>query len=221
MGYIEGTDPVLKKEFLLISGHYDHIGLAKEGVNGDFINNGANDDASGSTAVAEMAKYFSVSKSNKRSVLFVFFVGEEKGLLGSKHLAKKLKQQNFNLYAQFNIEMIGVPMKRDYLAYITGFEKSNMAEKINEYTGKNSIGFLPKAEEYKLFYRSDNYSFYDVFKVPCQSVSTFDFENFDYYHHVSDEFKAMDIGHMTHFIQEMLPAVTKMANSPTQEIHMN
>ncbi|PKH67564.1 peptidase M28 [Flavobacterium sp. ALD4] len=221
VGYIEGTDPVLKKEFLLISGHYDHIGLAKEGVNGDFINNGANDDASGSTAVAEMAKYFSVSKSNKRSVLFVFFVGEEKGLLGSKHLAKKLKQQNFNLYAQFNIEMIGVPMKRDYLAYITGFEKSNMAEKINEYTDKNSVGFLPKAEEYKLFYRSDNYSFYDVFKVPCQSVSTFDFENFDYYHHVSDEFKAMDIGHMTHFIQEMLPAVTKMSNSPTQEIYMN
>jgi hypothetical protein len=53
--------------------------------------------------------------------------------------------------------------------------------------------------------------------VPCQSVSTFDFENFDYYHHVSDEFKVM--GHMTHFIQEMLPAMTKMANSPTQEIH--
>lgn len=221
VGWIEGTDAVLKKEFLLISGHYDHIGLEKAGVNGDFINNGANDDASGTTAVAEIAKYFSVSKSNKRSVLFVFFVGEEKGLLGSKHLAKKLKPQNFNLYAQFNIEMIGVPMKRDYLAYLTGFEKSNMGTKINEYTGKNSVGFLPKAAEYKLFYRSDNYSFYDVFKVPCQSVSTFDFENFDYYHHVSDEFKAMDIGHMTHFIQEMLPAVTQMANSPTQEIKMN
>jgi hypothetical protein len=221
VGYVEGIDPVLKKEFLLISGHYDHIGLAKEGVNGDFINNGANDDASGTTAVAEMAKYFSISKSNKRSILFVFFVGEEKGLLGSKHLAKKLKQQNFNLYAQFNIEMVGVPMKRDYLAYLTGFEKSNMGEKINEYTGKNSVGFLPRAAEYKLFYRSDNYSFYDVFKVPCQSVSTFDFENFDYYHHVSDEFKVMDIGHMTHFIQEMLPAMTKMANSPIQEIHMN
>lgn len=221
VGYIEGTDPILKKEFLVISGHYDHIGLAKDGVNGDFINNGANDDASGTTAVAEMAKYFSVSKSNKRSVLFVFFVGEEKGLLGSKHLAKKLKKQNFNLYAQFNIEMIGVPMKRNYLAYLTGFEKSNMGEKINQYTGKNSVGFLPKAAEYRLFYRSDNYSFYDVFKVPCQSVSTFDFENFDYYHHVSDEFKAMDIGHMTLFIQEMLPAVTQMANSPSQEIRMN
>ena len=221
VGVVEGNDPVLKNEFVIISGHYDHIGIDKKGVNGDFINNGANDDASGTTAVAEMAKYFSIAKNNKRSVLFVFFAGEEKGLLGSKHLAKKLKAKNFNLYAQFNIEMIGVPMKRDYLAYITGFDKSNMAAKVNEYTGKNTIGFLPKEAEFQLFYRSDNYSFYDVFHVPCQSISTFDFENFEYYHHVSDEFKAMDLPHMTSFIQELLPAVTQMANSPTHEIRMN
>jgi Zn-dependent M28 family amino/carboxypeptidase len=220
VGYIEGTDAKLKKEFVVISAHYDHIGLAKKDVDGDFINNGANDDASGTTAVAELAKYFNASKSNKRSVLFVFFVGEEKGLLGSKHLAKKLKAQDFQLYAQFNIEMIGVPMKRDYLAYITGFNKSNMAQKINEYTGKNTIGFLPKEAEYQLFYRSDNYSFYDVFKVPCQSISTFDFENFAFYHHVSDDFKAMDIPFMTSFIQEMLPAVTAMTQTVDQEIKM-
>jgi Zn-dependent M28 family amino/carboxypeptidase len=218
VGFVEGTDPVLKKEFLLISAHYDHIGLSKNAVEGDFINNGANDDASGTTAVAEMAKYFSATRSNKRSVMFVFFAGEEKGLLGSKHLAKRLKQQGFPLYAQFNIEMIGVPMKRDYLAYITGFDKSNMAQKINDYTGKNTIGFLPKEAEYQLFYRSDNYSFYEVFKVPCQSVSTFDFENFPYYHHVSDDFKAMNIPHMTKLIQELLPAVTEMAVSTTKEI---
>jgi hypothetical protein len=221
VGFVEGTDAVLKNEFIILSAHYDHIGIDKKGVNGDFINNGANDDASGTTAVAEMAKYFSIAQNNKRSILFVFFAGEEKGLLGSKHLAKKLKAQNFNLYAQFNIEMIGVPMKRSYLAYITGFDKSNMAGKINEYTGKNTIGFLPKEAEYQLFYRSDNYSFYNVFKVPCQSVSTFDFENFEYYHHVSDEFKAMNIPHMTSFIQELLPAIIKMVNSPTHEIHMN
>jgi len=220
VGYIEGTDVKLKDEFIILSAHYDHIGIAEKGIKGDFINNGANDDASGVTAVAEMAKYFSTAKNNKRSILFVFFAGEEKGLLGSKHLAKKLKQQNFQLYAQFNIEMIGVPMKRDYLAYITGFDKSNMAAKINEYTGKNSIGFLPKEAEYQLFYRSDNFPFYDIFKVPCQSVSTFDFENFDYYHHVSDEFKAMDTVHMTSFIQELLPAVTHIVNTPTKEIVM-
>ena len=220
VGVLEGTDPVLKKEFVVLSAHYDHIGLEKNKQD-DMINNGANDDASGVTAVAEMAKYFSETKANKRSILFVFFAGEEKGLLGSKSLVQKLKQQNFNLYAQLNIEMIGVPMKRDYLAYITGFDKSNMAEKINEYTGKKTIGFLPKEAEYQLFYRSDNYSFFEAFGKPCQSISTFDFENFDFYHHVSDEFKLIDIPHMTAFIQEFLPAVTKIATSSTQEITMN
>ncbi|MFW0737412.1 M20/M25/M40 family metallo-hydrolase [Flavobacterium sp. T12S277] len=220
VGVIEGTDPVLKKEFVVLSAHYDHIGLEKK-QQPDVVFNGANDDASGVTAVAELAKYFSETKSNKRSILFVFFAGEEKGLLGSKSLVQKLKKQNFNLYTQLNIEMIGVPMKRDYLAYITGFDKSNMAQKINEYAGKKTIGFLPKEAEYKLFYRSDNFSFYEAFKKPCQSISTFDFENFDFYHHVSDEFKVMDIPHMTSFIQEFLPAVTKITITPTEEITMN
>jgi len=220
VGVLEGTDPELKKEFIVLSAHYDHIGLEKKKQD-DMINNGANDDASGVTAVAEMAKYFSETKSNKRSVLFVFFAGEEKGLLGSKSLVKKLKAQDFKLYAQLNIEMIGIPMKRDYLAYITGFDKSNMAGKINEYTGKKTIGFLPKEAEYQLFYRSDNHPFFETFNKPCQSVSTFDFENFDFYHHVSDEFKLMDIPFMTSFIQEFLPAVTQMASSPTEEITMS
>ncbi|KUJ63617.1 peptidase M28 [Flavobacteriaceae bacterium CRH] len=219
VGVIQGTDPELKKEFVVLSAHYDHIGLLKD-KQGDLINNGANDDASGVTAVAQMAKYFTETKSNKRSILVVFFAGEEKGLLGSKSLVQKLEKQNFNLYTQLNIEMIGVPMKRDYLAYITGFDKSNMADKINEYTGKKTIGFLPKEAEYKLFYRSDNYSFYEAFKKPCQSISTFDFENFEFYHHVSDEFKVMDIPHMTSFIQEFLPAITQIATSATEEITM-
>ncbi len=220
VGVIEGTDPELKKEFVVLSAHYDHIGVEKKQQE-DKINNGANDDASGVTSVAAMAKYFSETKANKRSILVVFFAGEEKGLLGSKSLVQKLKKENFNLYTQLNIEMIGVPMKRDYLAYITGFDKSNMAVKINEYTGKNTIGFLPKEAEYELFYRSDNYSFFDAFGKPCQSLSTFDFENFDFYHHVSDEFKVMDIPHITSFTQELLPAVTKITITPTQEITMN
>ena len=219
VGVLEGTDPELKKEFVVLSAHYDHIGMEKK-KQADVINNGANDDASGVTVVAEMAKYFAETKSNKRSILFVFFAGEEKGLLGSKSLAPKLQKLNFNLYTQLNIEMVGVPMKRDYLAYVTGFDKSNMAEKINQYTGKNTVGFLPKEAEYKLFYRSDNYSFYEAFKKPCQSISTFDFENFDFYHHVSDEFKVMDIPHMTSFIQQLLPAVTQISMTPTEEITM-
>src|SRR5690606_40717181 len=68
--------------------YYDHIGIAEKGFEGDFINNGANDNASGTTILSEVAKYLGASKNNKRSVMFVFFSAEEKGLLGAKHLAK-------------------------------------------------------------------------------------------------------------------------------------
>jgi Zn-dependent M28 family amino/carboxypeptidase len=216
VGYVPGNDPELKKEFLIIGAHYDHIGLSTNGS--DRINNGANDNASGVTAIAEVAKYFSQTKSNKRSILVVFFTGEEKGLLGSKHLAKKLKNENFNLYMMLNFEMVGVPMKKDFLAYLTGYEKSNMARKINEYAGKNIIGFLPKEIEYQLFFRSDNFSFYKEFDVPSQTLSTFDFENYNFYHDVEDEFKLMDIRHMTDFIQSLIPAVEKVSNTETKEI---
>lgn len=220
VGVIEGTDPILKEEFIILGAHYDHIGVSKDGVDGDHINNGANDDASGVTAVAELAKYFGENKTNKRSILVAFFAAEETGLLGSFHLAEKLKKENFNLYSMLNFEMIGVPMKANYTAYITGFSKSNMAAKINEYSGKNLVGYLPMEFQYQLFSRSDNFPFFKEFNVPCQTVCTFDFTNFDYYHHVKDEFEVMDVSHMTSFIQDVLPVVEKMANAETKEIKL-
>lgn len=218
VGVIEGNDPVLKNEYVILGAHYDHIGISEEGIDGDFINNGANDDASGVTAVAELAKYFGTNKTNKRSIIIAFFTAEETGLLGSFHLAEKLKKSNFNLYTMLNFEMIGVPMQADYTAYITGFSKSNMASKINEYSGKKLVGYLPMEFQYQLFKRSDNYPFFEKFNVPSQTVCTFDFKKFDYYHHVKDQFEEMDIPHMTSFIQEVIPVVEKMANAETKEI---
>ncbi len=220
VGVIEGSDPLLKDEFVIFGAHYDHIGIAEKGIDGDFINNGANDDASGVTAVAELAKYFGANKTNKRSILIAFFAAEETGLLGSFHLADKLKKENFNLYTMLNFEMIGVPMKADYTAFITGFSKSNMAAKINEYSGKKLVGYLPMEFQYQLFMRSDNYPFYKKFNVPSQTVCTFDFTNFEYYHHVKDEFEVMNTVHMTSFIQEILPVVEKMANAENKEIQL-
>lgn len=217
VGVIEGNDPKLKNEFVVIGAHYDHIGIDEKAL-GDKINNGANDNASGTTAVTEIVKYFAKFKNNKRSILFAFFSAEEKGLLGSKHLAKKLKEKNFNIYTMLNFEMIGVPMKRDYTAYITGYGKSNMASKFNEYAGKNLIGFLQAELTYRLFMASDNYPFFTEFNVPAQTVCTFDFENYEYYHKPQDEFKLMDTAHMTSFINEMLPVILKMTNSETKEI---
>ncbi|CAM4011700.1 MULTISPECIES: M28 family metallopeptidase [Flavobacterium] len=220
VGYIEGSDPKLKNEFVIIGAHYDHIGKISA-VNGDDIGNGANDNASGSTAVTEVVKYFAKAKNNKRSLLFVFFSAEEKGLLGSKHLAQKLKKQNMDLYFMFNFEMIGVPMvRKDMLLYLTGFGKTNMAQTMNEYAGEKLIGYIPAETQYQLFRASDNYPFFTEFDVPAQTVSTFDFENFEFYHQPDDEFELMDPTHMANVVNKMIPVLEKMINSPTKEIQI-
>lgn len=220
VGYLEGTDPVLKNEFVIIGAHYDHIGFG-EPEGDDNIANGANDNAAGVATVMAMAKYFSKTKSNKRSILFTLFSAEEKGLLGSKYLAETLKKENLNLYIMLNFEMVGVPLKdKDYTAYVTGFNKSNLAAKMNEYAGKKIAGFLPKAGEYRLFMRSDNYPFFNQFNVPCQTFSTFDFTNFQHYHKVGDESEKMDFNHMANFVNTFIPAVRKAVNAETKEIKM-
>lgn len=222
VGYIEGTDKKLKNEFVVIGAHYDHIGMLQNGVNGDVIVNGANDNATGTTAVTEVAKYFAKFKNNKRSVLFVFFSAEEKGLLGSKHLTAKLKEQKMDLYFMFNFEMIGVPMKDKGMDfYLTGFGKSNMATIINEYAGEKLVGYLPIETKYMLFRASDNYPFFTEFNVPAQTVSTFDFENFQFYHQPDDEFELMDTKHMTTVISKTIPVLEKMINAPKKEIKLN
>ena len=221
VGYIEGTDKKLKNEFVVIGAHYDHIGRIKA-VNGDDIGNGANDNASGTTAVTEVAKYFAKFKNNKRSILIVFFSAEEKGLLGSRHLAAKLKEQKMDLYFMFNFEMIGVPMKDKGMDfYLTGFGKSNMATTMNEYAGQKLVGYLPIETKYMLFRASDNYPFFTEFNVPAQTVSTFDFENFEFYHQPDDEFELMDTKHMTTVISKTIPVLEKMINAPTKEIKLN
>ncbi|HZJ35882.1 MAG TPA: M20/M25/M40 family metallo-hydrolase [Gillisia sp.] len=221
IGVLEGSDPVLKKEFIILGAHYDHIGVGKA-INGDSIANGANDNASGTVGVLELAKHFSKIHDNKRSLLFVLFSAEEMGLRGSKQLAEKLNSEGLNLYAMLNFEMIGVPMQdKNYLAYITGFEGSNLAQKFNEYSNSKIFGFLPQANEYKLFKRSDNYPFFQEFNVPAQTISTFDFTNYDYYHHVSDEAEKMDFSHISNLIQSVIPGIYKMANTSEKEIKLN
>ncbi|ETN96610.1 M28 family metallopeptidase [Zhouia amylolytica] len=219
VGVVEGSDPELKNEFIVLGAHYDHVGII-DAIEKDSIANGANDNASGTTAVIELAEYFGKTKENKRSLIFALFAAEEKGLLGSKHLAPKLKEKGINLYAMVNFEMIGVPMSKGYTAYLTGYEASNMAAKMNEYSGdENLVGFLPQAKEFNLFKRSDNYPFYEVFKVPSQTLCTFDFTNYDFYHHVDDEMSEIDIPHMTSFIKQMIPVITQMANTKKKEVY--
>ncbi|MGM1057217.1 MAG: M28 family metallopeptidase [Bacteroidota bacterium] len=221
IGFLEGNDPELKNEFIILGAHYDHIGIDKA-LGNDSIANGANDNAAGTVAVMELARQFSKMNNNKRSLLFILFSAEEMGLEGAKHISKRLKSEDLDLYAMVNFEMIGVPMQdKDHLAYLTGYENSNLAEKFNEYSEAEILGFLPQAKEYNLFKRSDNYSFYQEFKVPAQTISTFDFTNYEYYHHVSDEAEKMDVSHMADLIEKVIPGLIKMTNTSEKEIKLN
>lgn len=221
VGMIEGNDPELKQEFIIIGAHYDHIGRIKD-INGDAIANGANDNASGTTMVLELARYFGQNKSNKRSVIFALFSAEEKGLLGSKHLAKKLKTTNLNLYVMLNFEMVGVPLQdKDYLMYLTGYNLSNLAAISNSYSKQKVAGFLPKAKEFNLFNRSDNAPFHNIYNVPSHTYSTFDFTNFDHYHKVGDEANIMNFDHMANVVNTLIPVMQSIINSSEHEIKYN
>ncbi|MEM8846199.1 MAG: M20/M25/M40 family metallo-hydrolase [Bacteroidota bacterium] len=221
LGVVEGSDPVLKKEYIIIGAHYDHIGIIKI-ENGDAIANGANDNASGTTSVMELARYFGTKKTNKRSLIFALFSAEEKGLLGSKHMAKNMKEEGLNLYSMINFEMTGVPLRgKDYQVYITGFNMSNLAEVSNTYANENLVGYLPTAKEYNLFQRSDNYPFYQEFGVPSHTFCTFDFTNFMFYHRVGDENELVDFEHMATLINKLIPVVEGISNAPEQVVTLN
>ena len=221
VGVLEGNDPSLKEEVILVGAHYDHIGVINT-QNGDSIANGANDNASGTATVLELARYFAKAGTNKRTMIFALFSAEEKGLKGSAHLAEKMKADGVDLYAVLNFEMTGAPMKdKDYLVYATGFNNSNIGAVSNAYSKEKIVGFLPTAEGYNLFKRSDNYPFYEVFKIPAHTFSTFDFTNFDHYHKVGDEADIMDFSHMANVVNKMIPVVQGITNASTKEIVLN
>ena len=91
-------------------------------------------------------------KEKKRSVMFMLFAAEEMGLQGSKYAAEKLKKDGIEPDAVLNIEMLSVPMEgRDYLAYVTGYETSNLAEKFNDYAAEEVLGYLPGLYPQRLY----------------------------------------------------------------------
>ncbi|WP_378186716.1 M28 family metallopeptidase [Aquimarina sp. W85] len=223
VAFIKGNDSLLSREYIVLGAHLDHIGIQKQAVKTmDSIANGANDNATGVSVVLSLAKHFAKIKSTKRSLIFILFGAEESGLIGSAHIANRFKELEVPIYTMLNFEMVGVPMvDKSYNAYLTGFAKSNMADKLNSYAHKDWIGFLPKAEEYQLFKRSDNYSFYKELKIPSHTLSAFDFSNYDYYHHVDDETSHMNIDFMTALVESIIVCVEKMANTADKEIRLN
>ncbi|MFV0605661.1 MAG: M28 family peptidase [Niabella sp.] len=186
-------------EFVIFSAHYDHIGIGQP-ENEDSIYNGANDDASGTTAVMLLAKYFGQLKNNERSILFVAFTAEEIGLIGSAYFSQQLPPEK--VVAMVNIEMIGTDSKwGKNSAYITGYEQSDLGAILNQNLKGSRFTFHPDPYPLQqLFYRSDNATLARM-GVPAHTVSTSKMDNEPHYHKASDEVNTLDLKNMTAIIE--------------------
>ncbi|OAZ05294.1 M28 family peptidase [Flavobacterium succinicans] len=187
-------------EYVIFSGHYDHLGMEESGV--DKIYNGANDDASGITAVITLAEYFKKKNDNARTLIFVAFTGEETGGYGSSFFSNSINADE--VVAMFNIEMIGTESKwGKNSAYITGFERSDFGTILQKNLVGSGFNFYqdPYPQE-QLFYRSDNATL-AALGVPAHTISTSKMDIEPNYHKLSDEVSTLDMDNMTEIIKSI------------------
>ena len=182
------------KELVLISAHYDHLGIVKD-VDGDAIANGADDDASGTTAVISLAKYYKKLNNNERTLIFVAFTAEEVGGFGARHFSSLLNPDD--VVAMFNIEMIGKESKfGKNAAFITGYERSDFGEILQKNLAGTDFKFHPDPyPTQNLFYRSDNATL-AALGVPAHTISTDQIDTDKFYHTVNDEFETLEVANI-------------------------
>jgi hypothetical protein len=212
VGVLPGKD--LKKDYVVFSGHYDHIGVGKP-ANGDSIYNGANDDAAGITAVILLAKYFKEIGNNERTLVFAAFTAEEIGGFGSQFFSRNMDAEK--VVAMFNIEMIGTDSKwGKNSAYITGYEKTDMGAILQKNLQGSGFNFYPDPYPTEnLFYRSDNATLARL-GVPAHTISTAKMDGEPNYHKVTDHVETLDLDNMAMIIKSIaLSAKTIISGKDT------
>jgi hypothetical protein len=184
-----------RDEYVVFSGHYDHLGITKA-MEGDSIANGADDDASGTTAMIALAKYYKKLNNNARTLIFVAFTAEEIGGFGATYFSKQLPPDK--VVAMFNIEMIGKQSKfGQNTAFITGYERSDFGEILQRNLQGTVFKFHPDPyPDQNLFYRSDNATLARL-GVPAHTISTDQIDSDKLYHTVKDEYSSLDAANIT------------------------
>jgi len=204
VGYVEGTDPALKNEFILFGAHHDHLGI--RGEEEDNIYNGADDNATGTTAVIALAEYFAALGTNKRSLIFATFTAEERGLIGSRHLAENLPIQNDQLVCMINFEMIGKPSEDgSWDLMFLGPEASTLDEIFQEALDEDSPVALVGPEEHQVryFFGSDNVAFHSQGFITTTLASPRSTDD-PYYHRPNDHYEFLDIDYMSAVIRTVV-----------------
>jgi hypothetical protein len=189
-----------KDEVVIFSAHYDHLGIGRPNAANDSIFNGANDDASGTTAVIMLAKYFAQRNDNERTLIFAAFTAEEAGGFGSRYFSQQLDPET--IVAMFNIEMIGTDSKWGLnSAFITGYELTNMGAILQKNLAGSDFKFFPDPYPAQhLFFRSDNATL-AMLGVPAHTISTSKMDSEKFYHTQDDEIGTLDLRNMTEIIR--------------------
>ena len=194
---------------LAFSAHFDHIGTSENTE--DKIFNGADDNASGVTAVIGLANYFKTKKTDF-SLIYIAFNGEEKGMKGSKAIVEipNLQEQQQNIAALFNFEMIAtVSQFGPNSLYMTGDEFSDLDELFNEKAVNNLKIEADPYKKQQLFYRSDNVSFVKK-KIIAHSFSTVDMTTAKHYHQLNDDLEIVDFDNLTQIINNFGKTIQKL-----------
>jgi len=154
---LPGSDPVLKNEFVVLSAHIDHLGIG-EPINGDRIYNGAMDNGSGVALLLDMAASLQREKL-RRSILFVFVVAEEKGLLGSKYFAARSTVDVKSMVADFNVDMF-LPIVPLTILKVKGLAESDLGDQATLAAKAFNVRVVPDFQPLRnSFIRSDQYNF--------------------------------------------------------------
>ncbi|MHA7128582.1 M28 family metallopeptidase [Algoriphagus namhaensis] len=217
LGWIEGTDKNLKDEFVMLSAHYDHVGVGTPDAEGDTIYNGARDNAIGTVSVLNAAKYFAKNPP-KRSILLALWTAEEKGLLGSAYYAENpllpLEQMVYNL----NID--GAGYNDTSVITVIGLTRTTEMENLEKAVAAFGLKAIEdQAPEQGLFDRSDNVSFAKK-GIPAPTFSlgftSFDDEISKYYHKAADEIDTIDLDYAAKYWKAYIFAAELIADDKSK-----
>jgi len=220
IGILRGSDPQLKDTYILVTAHYDHLGMKApdgEADSGDRVYNGANDDGSGVVSVIELASALaSMSPHPRRSIVFMTVFGEEKGLLGSQYYGRHPVVPLAKTVADINIEQVGRTDDNEKpqvaAATMTGFTYSELPElfvQAGKATGVQLYDRNPGDDPF--FARSDNQALADA-GVPSHTVAVS--LEFPDYHQLGDEWHKIDYTNMAMIDRMLGQGIISLANDP-------
>src|SRR2546421_4604909 len=208
IGILRGSDPKLSKETILLSAHLDHLGV-RANMPGDNIFNGADDDASGVTAVLELAEALAKGKKPKRTVVFALFGSEEIGGYGARYFQEHPPVPVESFVANLEFEMIGRPDSAvpPHTLWLTGYERSDLGPQLAAHGARLVADPHP---EQNFFRRSDNYVLARK-GIIAHTVSSYGLH--PDYHRPSDDLAHIDFAHMTEAIASMVGPLEWLVNT--------